>query len=47
VPGSTPTGTLNINLTGSNGKLSHSVQVFLVVAPHRPEASRLQQTRLI
>ncbi|HEV2119188.1 MAG TPA: hypothetical protein VGS11_03630 [Candidatus Bathyarchaeia archaeon] len=37
VPTSTPTGTFTMNLTGYSGKLSHSVQAFLLVASPPPQ----------
>lgn len=37
VPTSTPTGTFKLNVTGSSGKLSHSVQAFLLVASPPPQ----------
>ena len=37
VPTSTPTGTFALNLTGSSGRISHSVQAFLLVASPPPQ----------
>lgn len=36
VPSNTPLGTYTTNVTGTNGRLSHTVQVFLVVTPAAP-----------